>query len=424
MIHRMHVLAALVFATSTPAPVGNASSRSSPADRTADPAGLAHTAGVAHRWQREPAMGCSTSSTLVTLSSPAAVRVAGFEFAQVQSGPLRHTIERNAEVAYNASRYARLSSRAGGVAVEVVKDLGEAVRKGEVLAVVDSTDLGTAKAELLQAIETVNLWDANARRERALLEKGAGIEREVLEAETRLAEARIALSRARQRLRNLGLRPEQIDGVEKDGDTSSLLAVTASFDGVVVERSVVIGEVVEPSRPLLSIADTSVMWAMVDLTEADLAVVRAGQQAHLTVDGLPGRSFPGRMTWISTQIDPRTRTLKARIELDNGDGMLRANMFGRARISAGENRMAITVPKEAVQWEGCCNVAFVRADDEGMTFQPRRLVLAFDAGDRYEVADGLRPGDVIVTTGSFILKNEVLKNSVGAGCCEVDHLKK
>jgi cobalt-zinc-cadmium efflux system membrane fusion protein len=328
------------------------------------------------------------------------------------------------EVAYNANRYARLSSRAAGVVAEVGKDLGEKVRKGEVLAIIDSTDLGAAKAELLQAIETVNLWDANARRERDLLDKGAGIEREALEAETRLAEARIAVSKAQQRLRNLGLSKEQIEAVQKDADTSSLLPIAASFDGIVVERTAVIGEVVEPGKPLLSIADTNVMWAMVDLSEADLAIARPGQAAAVTVDGLPGRSFPGRLTWISTQVDPKTRTLKARIELDNGDGMLRANMFGRAKITAEEGRVAITVPKEAVQWEGCCNVAFVKADEEGTAFHPARLVLAFDAGDRYEVAQGLEPGDMIVTRGSFILKNEILKNSVGAGCCEVDHLKK
>jgi cobalt-zinc-cadmium efflux system membrane fusion protein len=382
------------------------------------------TAGSDLRWQREPSATCVTSSTPVTLASADAVAAAGFQFAQVQSGPLAKSIERNVELAYNANRYARLSSRAGGVVTEVTKDLGEAVRQGDVLAIVDSTDLGNAKAEFLQGLEMVKLWDANAQRERALLEKGAGIEREVLEAETKLAEARIALSKSRQRLRSLGLDKAQIDAVEKEGDTSSLLAVTASFDGMIVERSAVIGEVVEPSKPILSIADTNVMWAMADLAESDAAVVNTGQQAIVSVDGLPGQTFPGRLTWISTQVDPKSRTLKARIELDNGNGMLRANMFGRARINAGENSVAITVPKEAVQWEGCCNVAFVRVGEDGMTFQPARLVLGFDTGDRYEVAQGLKAGDVVVTRGSFILKNEILKNSVGAGCCEVDHLKK
>jgi membrane fusion protein, heavy metal efflux system len=394
-----------------------------PADAGSDTA-RAQSAGAELRWQQEPSLTCSTSSTVVTLVSPEVVRTVGFEYLQVQAAPLVRSVERNAELAYNANRYARLSSRAGGVVAEMKKELGEVVKKGDVLAVVDSTDLGTAKSDLLQAMETAKLWETNAVRERALVEKGVGIEREALEAETRAAESRIAVNRARQRLRNLGLSKEHIASVEQDGDTGSLLELVAPFDGMVVERGAVMGEVVEPGKPLLAVADTGTMWALVDLAEADLAVVKTGQQATVTVDGLLGKSFSGRLTWISTQVDPKTRTLKARVELDNGAGLLRANMFGRARINAGDSRQAITVPKEAVQWEGCCNVAFVRSDDAGTTFKPARLVLAYDAGDRYEVSGGLSPGDTIVTRGSYILKNEILKNAVGAGCCEVDHLKK
>jgi cobalt-zinc-cadmium efflux system membrane fusion protein len=389
-----------------------------------DAVARAEGAGAEYRWQREPSPDCVTSSSTVLLTSQEAAAAAGFQYEQVKAMPLVHVVERNAEVAYNANAYARLSSRANGVVSEVLKDLGESVRKGDVLAVVDSTELGSAKAELLQAIEMVNLWEANARRERELLDKGVGIEREVLEAETRLAEARIDVGKAQQRLRNLGLTKDQIEAVKRDGDTSSLLSIVAPFDGTIVERTGVVGEVVEAGRTLLCLANINVMWAMVDLTEADLAVVQTGQSAVISIDGLPGRSFPGHVTWISTQIDPKTRTLKARIELDNGDGVLRANMFGRAKITAGNSRVVITIPKEAVQWEGCCNVAFVKSGEDDTSFQPARLALAFDTGDRYEVAEGLKAGDTIVTKGSFILKNEVLKNSVGAGCCEVDHLKK
>lgn len=380
--------------------------------------------GAELRWQREPSLTCSTSSTTVTLASPEVVRTVGFEYVQVAAAPLTRSVERNAEVAYNANKYARLSSRAGGVIAEVKADLGQSVKKGDVLVVVDSTDLGGAKSDLLQAKETAKLWETNAVRERALVEKGIGVEREALEAETKAAEGRIALSRSRQRLQTLGLSKEQIEKVESNGDTSTLLELVASFDGMVVDRAAVMGEVVEPGKPLLAVADTGVVWAMADLVEADLSVVKVGQVAVLTVDGLPGRTFPGRLTWISTQLDPKSRTVKARIELDNGGGLLRANMFGHVRIDAGSTQQAVTVPKDSVQWEGCCNVAFVRSDEAGTTFKPVRLALGYDAGDRYEIADGLKPGEFIVTRGSYILKNEILKNSVGAGCCEIDHLKK
>lgn len=381
-------------------------------------------AGADLRWQRMPSPTCATSSTPVVLASADAAAAVGFAFAEIAAAPLDRLVERNVELAYNANRYARLSSRAGGVVAEVGRDLGERVKTGDVLATVDSVDLGSAKSDLLLALETAKLWERNAALERELVTKGIGVEREALEAETRAAESRIAVNRARQRLRNFGLSKAQIDAAEADGDTSSILELVAPFDGTVVERTAVVGEMVEPGKPVLALADTGTMWAMVDLAEPDLATVTVGQEATVAMDGLPGKSFSGRLTWISTQLDHTTRALKARVELDNATGLLRANMFGRARIKSGDRSQALTIPKEAVQWEGCCNIAFVRADDAGVAFRPARLVLAHDSGDRYEVAEGLSPGDVVVTRGSFILKNEVLKDAVGAGCCEVDHLKK
>ncbi len=381
-------------------------------------------AGVAHRWQREPSPNCATSKNVVRLASADVAEAAGFGFAQVNAGPLDRVVERNVELAYNANRYVRLSSRVPGVISEVLKDLGQTVRKGDVLAIVDSSELGSAKASLLQTLETTKLWQTNAARERVLVEKGIGTEREALEAETKAAESRIELDKARQSLRNLGVSSDQLKAVEEDRDTSSLLELRAPFEGIVVERNAVLGELVDSGRPLLAVADTTVMWAKVDLLESDLASVQVGQKASVRLDGLPGKTFQGTVTWISTQIHEKTRTVAARIELENPDGQLRANMFGKAAISTGGSRRTLTVPKDAVQWEGCCNVAFVKADDKGLVFRPARLTLGFDAGDQYEVMDGLKPGETVVTKGSFILKNEILKDSIGAGCCEVGHLKK
>lgn len=375
------------------------------------------------RWQRDPTPTCDTEQREVRLASPDVARVVGLELVEVQAAPMERVVERNVELAYNANRYAHVSSRVAGIIAEVHGDLGAAVRRDDALIVVESGEVGAAKADILQARELLRLWESNAERERSLVAQGVGVQREALEAETRATEARIALDKARQRLRNLGLSAEQIAQVEAVGDTSGLLEVRAPFEGVVVERHAVLGEFVEAGRPLMAVADTSVFWATVDLLESDLAVVRVGQEAVVELDGLPGRTFSGAITWISTQLHEKTRTAAARIELVNTDGLLRAHMFGRARLRIAPVREAVVVPKEAVQWEGCCNVAFVRADEEGLVFRPARLTLGFDGGDRYEVLDGLRAGDVVVTRGSFILKNEIRKDAIGAGCCEVGHLK-
>lgn len=376
-----------------------------------------------HRWQREPSFNCTTSENVVRLANSDVAAAAGLAFAEVNAAPVDRVVERNVELAYNANRYVRLSSRMPGVITEVLKDLGQSVRKGDALLIVDSSELGSAKASLLQAMETAKLWQTNAARERALVEKGIGVEREALEVETKAAESRIEVNKARQHLRNLGVSTDRLTAVEEDGDTSSLLELRAPFDGIVVERSAVLGELVDTGRPLLAIADTTIMWAKVDLLERDLASVQIGHKASVRLDGLPGKMFPGAVTWISTQIDEKTRTVAARIELENPDGLLRANMFGKGSISIAPGRQAVTVPKQAVQWEGCCNVAFVQADASGLVFRPVRLTLGFDAGDRYEVIEGLSAGDIVVTKGSFILKNDIRKGAVGGGCCEVSHLK-
>jgi len=376
------------------------------------------------RAQRPPEAGCTTVNTVIALASPAIARTAGFRYEQIGMSDLSREIERNAEIVYNASKYARLSSRAPGVIVEVHKDLGDRIEKGEVVATVDSIILGSAKADLLQSSELLALWQANAEREHSLMQKGASTERALLEAQTHLAEARIAVSRAKQQLRNLGLSDEDIARVTQESDTGSLLRITAPFDGTLVERSAVMGEVVDENDMLFALADTGLMWAMIDLSERDLAAVRLGQGVVFRIDGIPDREFPGRLTWISTQLDKKTRTIKARAELDNGDQMLKAFMFGRATIIAGGGTRAVTVPKSAVQWDGSCNIAFVRTSEDGTTYQPVQLTLGFDTGDRYEVLSGLSGGETIVTAGSFILKNELLKDSIGAGCCEVDYLSK
>ena len=129
--------------------------------------------------------------------------------------------------------------------MDVHKDLGDRLKKGDVIATVESMTLGSAKADLLQSTELLALWQANAGREQALMEKGASTERALLEAQTHLAEAKIAVSRAKQQLRNPGLSDEDIARVTKENDTGSLLRITAPFDGTLVERAAVMGEVVD-----------------------------------------------------------------------------------------------------------------------------------------------------------------------------------
>lgn len=369
------------------------------------------------RSQRPPSPTCQKHTLRVQLRSPAIARSAGLAYARVERREVTQTLACNAEVTFNSNRYARLSSRAPGVVHEVRKDLGEAVAKDEVLAIVDSAELGAAKGEYLQAQALVNLWEKTHARKLRMLESQVGSERDVLEAETERAGARVRLSQAAQRLRNLGLSDAEIERIAGERQTSSFLALTAPFRGTVIERSAVVGEVCDRASLLFVVADTSQMWAMLDVYEADVMKVRIGQPVVLAADGLLGERRGGRISWISSQVDRRTRTLRVRAEIANPDGLLRAGMFGTAIVTVREREAVLVVPKSSVQWEGCCNVVFVKKSDT--LFEPRKVRLGYETEAFYVVEEGLTLGEEVVTTGSFLLKTEILKESIGAGCCEV-----
>jgi len=298
----------------------------------------------------------------------------------------------------------------------VEKDLGDLVEPGEILAVIVSPAFGAAKAAYLQALASEALWAKNHAREKDLLSRGVATESDLLEAETSLAESRIAKSRAEQELMGLGLSPDRIAEVARTGDTTNEYRVTVPFAGVVVERQASVGELSDPSAPLFAVADVTRMWARLDIYETDIRDIRTGQPVILHVEGLPDEPVAGWITWVSAHLDPRTRTLQARAELDNPDGVLRANMFARAVVTVRDARPTVVVPRAAVQWEGCCNVVFVK--DTPATFHPVKVHLGPAAGSMVEVRRGLKGGETVVTQGSFLLKTEILKGSIGAGCCE------
>jgi cobalt-zinc-cadmium efflux system membrane fusion protein len=226
----------------------------------------------------------------------------------------------------------------------------------------------------------------------------------------------VALSRCTQRLRNLGLGKTEIEALTAEKGTSGLLPLTAPFAATVVERSAALGETVTQATALFAIADTKRMWAILDVHASDITKIAVGQPLVLDMEGLEDERHGGYITWVSSHLDRRTRTLKARAEILNSEGLLRDGMFGKAIVTIHDRENVLVVPKEAVQWEGCCNVVFVRRSD--VLYEPRKVSLGYEGKDFLAVANGLTEGDVVVTTGSFLLKTEILRGSIGAGCCE------
>ena len=168
-----------------------------------------------------------------------------------------------------------------------------------------------------------------------------------------MQQARTSLLNAEQKLRNFRFDDDALALILKTNDTRPILDITTPIDGTVVFRHAVIGEAEEPTTKLYTVADVSKLWLWVDIYERDIAQVRPGQPVSFTVSGTDSASeevaFTGRVNWVGTEVDQKTRTTKVRAELPNPDGKLRANQFGRATIQVGDRHKAVMISKRAVQ---------------------------------------------------------------------------
>ena len=319
------------------------------------------------------------------------------------------------------------------------KHLGDVVRKGEVLLVIDSQEVGRLKAEFLNALVTFE----SRREQLAILEEvqGAVMGRQVREARAALREARIHLVNDEQALVNLGLpvaiadyeslddeqRAEKIRSVglpagvlaNMDGDlvTSNLLPLAAPFDGVVVGRDAVVGEVVEAAKPIFEVADVTRMIISLKVDKEDADKVAIGQPVRFRPDG-SDEEFQSRVSWIATEVDQATRTLQVRAEVDNlspARAGLRAHTFGSGRIEIDRRGTAVVVPRRSVQWDGSRWVVFV---PEGETaFSAREVRPGIREGDVVEVVCDPPdlPPDHVVGSGSHVLKSQVLLERMESG---------
>lgn len=416
-----------------------------PGEEKGEPLGAEVTPGPAGQ-----AGGCPLNGTRIRLTSPGVADRMGLRVAAVESRPLAVAVTAPAELGYDETRLARLSSRVPGTAVRVEKQIGDSVRKGEMLALIDAAAVGKAKAGLLDALAQLDLAETQAASSKFSAEKGAvsGLQAErdaaaARQARTRVLAAQQALgnlglttdaeelrklppTQQAERLRQLGLPSGYAKSLGPEGVSDNLIPVAAPLDGQVVERNVVPGEVIDPAKVLFAVADLSRIWVLADVRNEDADRVAVGQRLTFTADGHAGEALTGPVVWTSTAIDPRTRTLRVRAEIANPGTHWRSRTFGTARITLRAAEAPTTVvPPDAVQREGACRYVFVRIDET--TFEVRAVRLGVrgevdvprEGGGgarkepRVEVLDGVRLGEQVVTTGSFILKAELLKDQLG-----------
>jgi cobalt-zinc-cadmium efflux system membrane fusion protein len=323
------------------------------------------------------------------------------------------------EVHVSDARTVHVSSPLPGVVLNSPAQAGQRVTTGDVLFELDSHDVAEAKTDLLKKAAVLELATKTAEREALLFEKKISAEMEVQEARSRQAEARIELEGATSRLTRLGVAPQEhpVSGAGAGDALSGRVAVRASRAGTVLEGHANPGEYVEAGKELFVVSDLSEVWVWADLKDADLAAVSAaGKAPAAMVEGPAGIIVRGNVDVVSGTVSEQTRTARARIVVPNPNGVLRPGMFVTVRIAGPGGGAAVAVPKVAVLADEGRTFVFVH--HEGDYWVRRPVTLGRRLDDKVEIVAGLAPGQRIIADGSFLLKSDVLRSKMGAGCAD------
>ena len=380
---------------------------------------------------------------LVQFATAESAVKAGVDVDVAFERPMTDTISASGQLAFDPRRVAHLSTKVPGTVALVLRNVGDEVTAGEVLALVDAAKVGEAKANLLQAIVQLQLRTTTVARLEGVVNSGAVPGKSLIEAQSARQEAEISVISGRQALTNLGLEPpdelETRDAREVSDElrflgvpdeltaqlpegtkTANLIPLRAPYAGVIVASDVVAGEVVNDSDMLFTVADPRQLWLILSVRQEDAKFIKPGLPVRFHPDD-GGVDVVGQVAWISPAVDEQTRTLEVRVTIENPTGQLRDKTFGSGHIVLRDEPHAIVVPIGAVQSTSDAQFVFVRdrnylKEGSPKVFHTRQVRLGARDDEYVELLAGVLPGEVVAVKGSAVLLAQLLRSSLGAGC--------
>ncbi len=376
------------------------------------PAGGGTTSGVSTGVAADRGEAKNDEAVEVSLT-PEAVERAGIKTAAARRAAASATVTVPGTIMSNAYRDTKVNALVGGVVRQVTVELGTAVTRGQPLTVTFSAELADAQMKYLAMQAMLNADHLKLERTQRLVTLGAASRQELEEITAIHVGHETEVAAARQRLLLLGLGPDDVSRLMDASHVVSEVTVRAPADGVVIARGVNPGQVVGAGQELFTVTDLSTVWVIGDLYEKDFPAVRVGSESTVTVPATPGTPLRGRVAYIDPRIDPAARTAKVRVEVPNKSGGLRLGMYVTLSFESRSGGHVTLVPRDAVQAVGNRNVVYVPLEGGEGRFAERTVKLGAALGDSLEVLDGLKPGELVVTAGSFFLRAEAGRTRSG-----------
>ncbi len=349
-----------------------------------------------------------------------ALRNADIKILEVELRPLKEWLEAAGVVEPDLNQVARIRSLGRGIVRRVLVRPGDRVEAGQVLFEYDNIELGELLGEYKTLLSQkgklearLRLTEQSVERARSLVAAQALAQKEL---EIRIAEQREAqaeleahaatLSAVAGKLGRFGTSPDRL----MSAGAASISSVKAPQSGVILEFQIAPGEVLSTDQEVMTIANLERVWVIASVYERDLGRVKMGQTAEITFVSFPDKTFSGRITQVAQRLDPETRTAKVRVEVENRGNQLKLEMFATVRLPTQDPRVVPAIPDTALQQVDGKNAVFVQT--KAQEFQRREVELGHKADGWVEVTHGLKPGEQVVTQGSFYLKSTLLKETL------------
>lgn len=357
-------------------------------------------AGCGQKEAPKPAAVAPPDPNAVTAGPELAARIALGEPMWVE---VRDTMRVPGRIEVDEARMARIGSPVAGRITDLDATVGQNVRRGQVLATLNSTELSSAQLNFLrEQSQRLQALRAAERAEQLLKADVIGTA-EVQRRQSELTQADAELNAARDQLKVLGMAEAAIQRLADTGTITSRTQIVASVSGTVIERKITEGQMVQPADSVFLIADLSSVWIVADIPEQASGVARVGEPAAAEVAALPGQLLQGKLSFVSPTVNPETRTVRARMDLSNNDGLFKPAMLASMVIS-GKPQKRHVVPAAAVVRDGNRDGVFVRTGKDA--YQLRTVSLGAEHEGRRVLLEGLRDDERIVVDGAFHLNNE------------------
>ena len=351
----------------------------------------------------------STQPGLLHLTQEELSRVQ-LEVVPVAQGPLLSHREFPATVQANHNELAHVTALIRGRVVTVQVDVGQDVKKGTLLALLHSVDLGVAEGEYLKSAARLEEAERSHVRAKELYENKAVSLAELQRREAAMKAARAEARETKNRLELLGVPREEIDRLDREHTIKADVPLRAPFDGRVITRNMTRGEIVETDQKLFTVANLTDVWVVGNVPEKDIQFIHKDQKVNVVLAAYPHAIFAGTITYIADVLSPATRTMSLRVTVSNPDRLLKPEMFAIVSVYATSSPDTLSIPLAAVQDGPDGKMVFVQR--ETSAFEARTVKLGNEEGDVVRVLEGVTAGEQVVTKGSFVLKSEMERHKI------------